>query len=191
MEFLHTYALLPQSTYPIDQRGETIAHVGGDLYGNIPVRKLGALSYTVYVSQSPGDLQGGVAYALEKTQKVEASPLAMYIPADYAHTVKIDSMNGRAFGADLRWDLPIRGMLAGVSYIDVTLNAGGRLVATNAAYALHTPKDHTLGYYVEYTIGNLRLDGEYRRQLRYARRTEPVLSSVNRDSRFGYLAASY
>src|ERR1700730_15759641 len=41
MEFLHTYALLPQSTYPIDQRGESIAHIGGDLYGSIPVKKLG------------------------------------------------------------------------------------------------------------------------------------------------------
>src|SRR5438445_6880778 len=83
MEFLHTFALLPQSTYPIDQRGETIAHIGADLYGHIPVRKLGALSYTVYGGQRPSDLDGGVVYSLEKTQKVEAIPVALYIPADY------------------------------------------------------------------------------------------------------------
>jgi hypothetical protein len=192
MEFLHTYALLPQSTYPIDQRGETIAHIGGDLYGSIPVKKLGALSYTVYGGQRPSDLDGGVVYSLEKTQKVEAVPLALYIPADYAHMVKVDSAQGRAYGADLRWNLPIKGLLAGVSYLDVTLNVTGKLVASHASFVLHTPKDHTLGYYVDYAIGNLRIDGEYRRQLRYAQRTAPILQPVlNRDSRFGYLSASY
>src|SRR5260370_29641315 len=70
MEFLHTYALLPQSTYPIDQRGETIAHIGGDLYGNIPVRKLGSLSYTVYGGQRPSDLNGGVVYSLVESHTV-------------------------------------------------------------------------------------------------------------------------
>jgi hypothetical protein len=191
-EFLHTFALLPQSTYPIDQRGETIAHIGGDLYGNIPVRKLGALSYTVYSGQRPSDLDGGVVYSLEKTQKVEAVPLALYIPADYAHTVKVNSSTGRAYGADLRWNLPIKGLLAGVSYFDVTLNVSGKFVANNAPFELHTRKDHTLGYYVDYTIGNLRIDGEYRRQLRYAQRTAPTLQpTLHRDSRFGYLSASY
>ena len=48
------------------------------------------------------DLDGGVVYSLEKTQKVEAIPLALYIPADYAHTVKVESSTGRAYGADLR-----------------------------------------------------------------------------------------
>jgi hypothetical protein len=192
MEFLHTNALLPQSTYPIDQRGETIAHIGGDLYGNIPVGKRGSLSYTVYGGQRPSDLAGGLVYSLEKTQKVEAFPLALYIPADYAHTVKVDSSSGRAYGADLRWTLPIKGLLAGVSYLDVTLNVQGRMVANNAPFELHTRKDHTLAYYVDYMTGNLRIDGEWRRQLRYAQRTAPVLQPVlDRDSRFGYLSASY
>src|SRR6202022_4272357 len=150
MEFLHTFALLPQSTYPIDQRGETIAHIGGDLYGYVPVKKLGVLSYTVYGGKRPSDLDGGLVYSLEKTQKVDAFPLAMFIPADYAHTVKVDSSTGRAYGADLRWNLPIKGLLAGVSYLDVTLDVQGHYVAGNAPFALHTRKDHTLGYYSEY-----------------------------------------
>src|SRR5260370_6495817 len=125
---LATYALLPQSTYPIDQRGETIAHIGGDLYGNIPVRKLGSLSYTVYGGKRPSDLNGGVVYSLETTQKLDAIPLALYIPADYAHTIKIASSGGRAYGAGLRLDLPIKGLLAGVSYPDVSLNVRGKIV---------------------------------------------------------------
>src|SRR5258708_27355442 len=144
MEFLHTYALLPQSAYPIDQRGETIAHIGLDVYGNVPLKKLGAVIYTLYGGRRPSDLAGGVVYSLEKTQKVEAIPLALYIPADYAHTVKVDSSTGRAYGADLRWTPPIKGVVAGASYLDVTLNVQGHLVASNAPFALHTPKDHTL-----------------------------------------------
>ncbi len=38
MEFLHTWALMPQSIYPMDVRGDTIAHVGGDIYGKIQQR---------------------------------------------------------------------------------------------------------------------------------------------------------
>src|SRR5260370_15928864 len=61
-EFLHTFALLPQSTYPIDQRGETIAHIGGDIYGTIPVRKLCSLSYTGYCCKRPRALNGRGVY---------------------------------------------------------------------------------------------------------------------------------
>jgi len=34
MEFLSTWALMPQSVYSLDQRGATISHEGGDFYGN-------------------------------------------------------------------------------------------------------------------------------------------------------------
>ena len=48
-DFLHTFALLPQSVYPTDIRDATIAHLGGDIYGNISLRhRLGDLAYTVY-----------------------------------------------------------------------------------------------------------------------------------------------
>src|SRR5260370_32209666 len=121
-------------------------------------RKVGTRSGGGYGGKRPSDLYGGVVYSLEKTQKIDAIPLALYIPADYAHTVKVDSSTGRAYGADLRWNLPIKGVLAGVSYLDVTLNVRGKFVADNRSFALHTPKDHTLGYDVEYSIGNLRID---------------------------------
>src|ERR1700722_10815228 len=31
--FLHTWAILPQSIYPLDLRSNVIAHTGGDIYG--------------------------------------------------------------------------------------------------------------------------------------------------------------
>ncbi len=33
MDFDHTFALLPQSMYPIDMRDASISHLGGDIYG--------------------------------------------------------------------------------------------------------------------------------------------------------------
>jgi hypothetical protein len=49
LDFLHVFAVLPQSVYSTDLRDTTIAHVGGDIYGTIPMRhRLGDLSYTVY-----------------------------------------------------------------------------------------------------------------------------------------------
>jgi hypothetical protein len=37
-DFLHTWAILPQSTYPLDLRSATLAHTGVDVYGRIPLR---------------------------------------------------------------------------------------------------------------------------------------------------------
>ena len=39
--FLHTWALLPQSVYPVDLRSVSVAHVGGDIYGNIGTKRGG------------------------------------------------------------------------------------------------------------------------------------------------------
>ena len=35
LDFLRIFALLPQSVYPTDLRDATIAHLGGDIYGNV------------------------------------------------------------------------------------------------------------------------------------------------------------
>src|ERR1017187_1774354 len=48
LEFLHTWAILPQSAYPLDLRASTIAHTGGDVYGTIPLKLLGSISYVGY-----------------------------------------------------------------------------------------------------------------------------------------------
>src|SRR5260370_36642895 len=105
-------------------------------------RKVGTRSGGGYGGKRPSDLYGGVVYSLEKTQKIDAVPLALYIPADYAHTVKVASSGGRAYGADLRWNLPIKGVLAGVSYFDVTLDVEGKFLAANRPFELVTRKDN-------------------------------------------------
>src|SRR5271165_735379 len=63
LDFLHTFALLPQSVYPTDLRDATIAHLGGDLYGNVSLKHhLGDLSYTAYAGHRSDSLYSGVAY---------------------------------------------------------------------------------------------------------------------------------
>ena len=62
-EFLHTFALLPQSIYPTDLRDSTIAHHGGDIYGHVPMgRRFGDLSYTVYAGHRGDSHYSGYPY---------------------------------------------------------------------------------------------------------------------------------
>ena len=67
-------------------------------------------------------------------------------------------------------------------------------MATKAPFTLVDQKDHTLGYYAEYTVGNLRFDGEYRRQLRewygWVGSAQPKTPN-SKDSRFGYVSVAY
>jgi hypothetical protein len=197
MEFLHTWALIPQSVYPIDQRDENIAHIGGDIYGNIDLKKKGSLNYTVYGGQRPSDPNGGVFYALQTAMKVDlpGQPLPIFLPTNALNQKTIDSYDGPVYGADLRWTTPIKGLLAGASYLNRDLTIKGTFVNTNIPYRLIDDKDHTLGYYVDYNVGNLRLDGEYRRTIWFFRNTPAngILTTIpsSRDMRSGYVSAAY
>ena len=64
MEFLHTFALLPQSIYPADLRDALIRHTGGDVYGEIRTKRLGSFSYTAYSGQRQDNRYGGYLYLL-------------------------------------------------------------------------------------------------------------------------------
>lgn len=180
MEFLHPWALLPQSVYPLDLRSDTIAHTGIDIYGNIRMKQLGSLTYTVYGGKVPGDLHGGYVYGLTRSSR------------------HINSYYGTMAGADLRWNTPIKGVLLGSSLIRRDVTADGVSVTHGTPYIVSTRKDHTLAFYSQYTLGNLRIDGEYRRNLNVAdtssvssRTGLTNISTRDNDSRSGYLSASY
>jgi hypothetical protein len=153
MEFLHTWALLPQSNYPTDLRGNTIAHVGGDIYGNISMNRLGSLDYVMYGGQRPSDLNGGIDRGLAGSG------------------LKLNSYGGTVKGADLRWTTPIKGFMAGVSFISLDVTEDATRLSNLKPYTLSTLEDNTPVYYFEYSIGKLRLDGEYRREVASAYKT--------------------
>jgi hypothetical protein len=183
MDFLHTFALLPQSVYPTDLRESTIAHTGGDIYGEIPIRHLGSLSYTAYAGQRKDSLHGGYPYML--------APVGLYLQ-DYG---------GLAVGADVKWNTPLHGLLVGASHIAQDITGSGEWVFDGALmggppgemrvpYEEHSIRDWTNQFYGQYTRGNLRIDSEYRRYWR----DQQIFSgawSVSTDTRGWYLAGAY
>ena len=86
MEFLQTFALLPQSVYPTDLRDGTIAHLGADVYGRVNFDKAGgAIVYTAYVGRRRDTYNGGYPYMLRG------------VGIDYT------TYGGRQTGGDVRW----------------------------------------------------------------------------------------
>jgi hypothetical protein len=154
LDFLHTFALLPQSVYPTDQRDATLSHDGGDVYGTFAVgKRLGEFSYAGYVGDQFQSIYGGYPQLLK------------------IHGIYIQHSSGLTFGGDLRWATPAKGLLVGASYEDNHVRNTGTL---NPSVALGGPdisepyweqsrKQYTQQFYGEYTIGNLRVDSEYRR----------------------------
>ena len=152
LDFLHTFALLPQSIYPTDIRDATIAHIGGDIYGTISLsHHLGDLSYTAYAGHRSDSIYSGYAYLASQ------------------YDVHYSRYGGLQYGGDLRWNTPLRGLMVGVSRMneDLTGNAtfisplnpgGGFVPYTDASKA-----DWTNQFYGEYTRGKLQIDSEYRR----------------------------
>lgn len=167
MEFLHTWALLPQSMYPVDLRDSYIAHEGGDIYGDISLKKYGMLSYTAYAGQRPNDLTGGYVYAL-----------TAFTPSIY-----FKSFTGLQVGQDVRWATPVKGLLVGYSHQSGDVNGIGNgygfstitpppgvpappPVPDGSPIKETTRRDFTHQFYTQYQHNKLRIDGEYRRYWR-------------------------
>jgi hypothetical protein len=179
LDFLHTFALLPQSVYPVDLRDATIAHLGGDIYGNVSLKRhLGDLSYTAYAGHRSDSIYSGYPY---------------YLSSFGAH---ITSFGGLQYGADLRWNTPRKGLLIGASRMNEDIagegsainafNPGGGLVP----YSEASKADWINQFYGEYTVGRLRIDSEYRR---YWRNQEllSVASESFGDVRGWYVSGAY
>ena len=179
LDFLHTFALLPQSVYPTDLRDATIAHVGGDIYGNVTLQpKLGDLSYTGYIGHRSDSEYSGYRYYLS------------------SFGAQIKSYGGLQYAADLRWNTPLRGLLIGVSRMNEDITAKGSVIdpfnpgAGLVPYSEFSKADWTNQFYGEYTRGRLRIDSEYRR---YWRNQEIVngTSESFADMRGWYVSGAY
>jgi len=190
MDFLHTFALLPQSVYPLDLHDGTIAHLGGDVYGDLAFKRLGTLSYTLYVGHRSDSVNGGYIYLLRDRG----------IDETY--------FGGLQYGADLRWTTPVKGLLVGISRLNEDMTGTGTAVCTTAVPINcqtfnpnggagvsapdeeHSRTDWLNQFYGEYTIGNLKFDSEYRRYYRDEIAWNNLLD-VWSDNRGWYTAASY
>ena len=152
LDFLHVFALLPQGVYPTDLRDATIAHTGGDIYGTVPLRhRLGDISYTGYVGRRSDSIYSGYPYLMQQYQ------------------LNIQSMTGPQYGADLRWNAPLTGLVVGASRMNQCITVRGTFVdlldpASGMSPFKSTSKTYwTNMFYGEYRVRRLRLDAEYRR----------------------------
>jgi hypothetical protein len=153
LDFLHTFALLPQSMYPTDIRDATIAHVGGDLYGNIALKhRLGDLSYTAFAGSRRDSLYSGYPYILTQ------------------FGTHFSTFGGLQYGGDLRWSTPVKGLLIGASRLDQDTTGKGTSVnpfsGKTIRYSEYSRADWTNQFYGQYVRGKLRIDSEYRRYRR-------------------------
>ena len=171
LDFLHTFALMPQSIYPIDLRDATIAHVGGDVYGTIPLKnRLGDLAYTVYAGHRSDSIYSGYPYLLSQ------------------FNVNFTRYGGLQYGGDLRWSTPVKGLLLGVSRMNQDINAKGTAFGFPATE--HSKQDWTNQFYGEYAHGAFRIDSEYRRYLR----DQSIINGTAEDEddvRGWYVAGAY
>ncbi len=178
-EFLHTWALLPQSNYPLDLRDSTIAHIGADIYGNLSLRKLGQINYTAYAGTVPFESAGGVTYALK------------------AQDINPHLFSGSTKGGDLRWTPPISGLLLGYSLVSSPFGVCGISALTQTPFNLKVAKEVRSVIYAQYTRGNLRLEAEYYREIPKLELTEtfgpygPSHIQEALDRRSWYTAVAY
>jgi len=150
VEFLQTWALLPQGVYPLDLRSSTIAHTGGDLYGEVPLHRAGSLSYTAYAGGRENDPYGGLYYG------------------DAAANVPVQSFSGRAAGGDARWHTPVFGLTLGASWADQTMNLNVVYEAYGGALLKdHSAPEHLSSGYVDYIRGKWHLSSEFRRDYNF------------------------
>jgi hypothetical protein len=182
LDFLRTFALLPQSVYPTDLRDATIAHMGGDIYGNVSLKhRLGDLSYTAYAGHRSDSVYSGV----------------MYLASQYG--LHYSSYGGLQYGGDLRWKTPLKGLLIGASRMNEDITGKGTFInpldpgAGFVPESDHSKVDWINQFYGEYTVGKLRIDSEYHRTLhdeQYQVADRAVLETVC-DVRGWYVSGAY
>ena len=178
VDSLHTFALLPQSVYPTDLRDALLRHRGGDLYGEVPLKALGSLSYTVYAGWREDSRYGGYPYLLS------------------GNGGRLTSYGGLQVGQDLRWNTPLDGLTLGVSRVSADVMGKGFWdmrafgMADPLPYEERSNRDWTHQFYGQYARGNLRLAGEYRRYWR-DQQIFNDLWEVTTDVRGWYLSGSY
>ena len=182
LDFLRTFALLPQSVYPTDLRDATIAHLGGDVYGSLPLKHgLGELAYTAYAGHRSDSIYGGVAYLASQ------------------YKVYFSSYGGLQYGGDLRWNTPLKGLLIGASRMNEDVTDEAKFINPLDPGAGFVPEsgrskaDWTNQFYGEYTVGKLRIDSEYRRFVHNEQdqSADIVLVEIYDDVRGWYVSGSY
>jgi hypothetical protein len=177
MEFLHTWALLPQGVYPLDLRAVTIAHVGADVYGTIGMKKAGSLSYTAHYGSIPDDLAGGYRYGV-----IDGG------------TQFDGAIETKGFGADVRWTSPIEGLMVGYSMMN---SRADTKVLFRVAPQITIPVEVDVtpwerqAYFADFQRGAVRVSAELRDDVRGHEFTPQLVANERFDSRGWFVSGAY
>ena len=171
MDFANTFALLPQSVYPIDLRDATIAHEGGDIYGKEKLpHNLGSVAYTAYGGRRSDNMHSGYPFLLS------------------SYGLFLTSYGGPVYGGDFRWKPALRGLTLGISRLDQEITGNGTFMGT--PYEEDSKHDWTNQYYGQFARDKFEFDSEYKRYLR----VQDIFSGtfeVQTDVRGWYVAGAY
>jgi hypothetical protein len=170
VDAIFLWILLPQSMYPIDNKSFFLAHLGGELYGALPLGSHGGrIQYRGYVGYNSLDLNGG--YLLQGAQfglRFTTAP------------------GGKTYGGDVRWETPLPGLTIGsstdVESLDGTAPTGG----------IHTPPFLIGAQYAQFTKGNFYFAWEYRKTPFDGILTiGPAVIPISEDQRSWFAMGSY
>src|SRR5579872_4120120 len=99
VDALFLWTLLPQGVYPVDNEGYFLSHLGGKVYGYLPLGgRGGRLRYDGFAGESYVPLHGGFVK--------QAADVGLVFGAAPA---------GKTYGGDLRWVTPLTGLTLGAS----------------------------------------------------------------------------
>ena len=174
MEFLHTWALLPQGVYPLDLRSVTIAHVGVDAYGTLPLNTAGSLQYTVYGGAIQDDTKGGYRYGLEDQ--------GMRFQGD---------ITSRGVGFDARWSAPVEGLTAGYSLLQSKKDLDITIPALPIPLHVDVPVARIQAVFGEMQRDRLKLATEWRQESTETRLTPAISPDAVMTSRGWFGSGSY
>jgi hypothetical protein len=179
LDFANTYALLPQSIYPIDLRDATIAHTGGDVYGRVRLpHALGAVQYTAYGGHRSDSMHSGYPYLIG------------------SYGTYLTSYGGPVVGGDVLWKTAIDGLTIGISRLNEFITGRGTGTPPLAPagqlvpYMEYSKHDWTNQYYAQYAHIKLRVESEYRRYYRDQIIYSGTAHDTN-DVRGWYIAGAY
>jgi hypothetical protein len=139
IDALFLWTLLPQGVYPVDNEGYFLSHVGGEVYGYLPLGDRGGkLRYDGFAGESYLPLHGGYI-----KQIADAGLAFTTAPA------------GKTYGGDLRWVTRLTGLTFGAS-ADIQAMDG-----TAPQGSVHLVPFLSAFYYAQFTKGKFYFAGEY------------------------------
>jgi hypothetical protein len=164
------WILLPQSVYPIDNKSTFLSHVGGEVYGGLPLgSRAGKLEYRGYAGQNSLDLTGGY--------------IKQFADAGLVFT---SAPGGKVYGGDLRWEAPLKGLTFGSSALVEALDG------TAAGGSIHSSPNVASAEYAQFNRGKFYFAGEYWRvPINTTLTLGPAVIPVAVDVRSWYAMGSY